>query len=72
MANISKWFGYPIYISSIKNFKEINKDIVPLIEKDVTATNSQYSRTTDIKAKELQSIDDNLQLDPRFKNYLMK
>ena len=67
MANISKWFGYPIYISSIKNFKEINKDIVPLIEKDVTATNSQYSRTTDIKAKELQSIDDNLHLDPRFK-----
>jgi len=67
MANISKWFGYPIYITSIKNFEEINKEIVPLIEKEVTPTNSQYSRTTDVKPKELQSIDDNLHLDPRFK-----
>jgi uncharacterized protein (TIGR02466 family) len=67
MANISKWFGYPIYISSIKNFKKINKKIIPIISKNITATNSQYSRTTDIKAKDLQSIDDNLHLDLRFK-----
>ncbi len=66
MANISKWFGYPIYITSIKNFEEINKEIIPIISKNITATNSQYSRTTDIKPKELQSIDDNLHLDKRF------
>ena len=68
MANISKWFGYPIYISSIKNFEKLNKKIIPIISKNITATNSQYSRTTDIKPKELQSIDDNLHLDKRFSN----
>lgn len=67
MANITKWFGYPIYITSIKNFEEINKEIIPIISKNITATNSQYSQTTDIKPKELQSIDDNLHLDNRFK-----
>ena len=65
MTNISKWFGYPIYISQIQNFEEINKKILPIL-KLVTATNSQYARTTDIKAKDLQSIDDNLHLDTRF------
>jgi hypothetical protein len=67
MANISKWFGYPIYITKLENFEEINKKIVPIITKDITPTNSQYSRTTDVKPKELQSIDDNLHLDKRFK-----
>ena len=71
MANITKWFGYPIYITAIKNFKEINKEIIPIIKDNITATNSQYSRTTDIKPKELQSIDDNLHLDKRF-NKLFK
>jgi len=66
MANITKWFGYPIYITSIKNFEKINKQIIPIISKNITATNSQYSQTTDIKPKELQSIDDNLHLDKRF------
>lgn len=66
MANISKWFGYPIYITAIKNFEKINKKIIPIISESITPTNSQYSRTTDIKAKDLQSIDDNLHLDPRF------
>ena len=66
MTNISKWFGYPIYISQIQNYEEINKNILPIL-KLVTATNSQYARTTDIKAKDLQSIDDNLHLDDRFK-----
>jgi len=66
MANISKWFGYPIYITAIKNFEEINKEIIPIISESITPTNSQYSRTTDIKPKELQSIDDNLHLDKRF------
>ena len=65
MTNISKWFGYPIYISQIENYKEINKKILPIL-KSVTATNSQYARTTDIVAKDLQSIDDNLHLDSRF------
>jgi len=71
MANITKWFGYPIYITAIKNFKEINKEIIPIIKDNIIATNSQYSRTTDIKPKELQSIDDNLHLDKRF-NKLFK
>jgi hypothetical protein len=31
-------------------------------------TNSQYARTTDIKPNELQSIDDNIHHDERFKN----
>ena len=31
MANISKWFGYPIYITKLENFEEINKKIVPII-----------------------------------------
>ena len=67
MANISKWFGYPIYITKLENFESINKKILPIILKDITPTNSQYSRTTDIKPKELQSIDDNLHNDHRFK-----
>jgi len=66
MANISKWFGNSIYINSIKNFEQINKKIVPIIEKDLIPSNSKYSKTTDIKSKELQSIDDNLHLDKRF------
>ena len=66
MPNISKWFGYPIYITKLENFEEINKKIVPIILKDITPTNSQYSTTTDIKPKELQTIDDNLHTDIRF------
>ena len=66
MTNICKWFGVPIYITQLENFEEINKQILPILKKDVTATNSQYARTTDIKAKDLQSIDDNLHLDKRF------
>jgi hypothetical protein len=33
MANITKWFGYPIYITKLENFEEINKKIVPIILK---------------------------------------
>ena len=66
MTNISKWFGYPIYISQIQNYEDINNEVLPILKKDITATNSQYARTTDIKAKDLQSIDDNLHLDNRF------
>jgi len=67
MGDVSKWFGKAIYITALDNFKEINKDIVPLINAEVTPTNSQYSRTTDIKPHELQSIDDNIHNDKRFK-----
>ena len=63
MANISKWFGYPIYITKLENFEKINKKILPIIINNITPTNSQYSKTTDIKAKDLQSIDDNLHTD---------
>jgi len=66
MPNISKWFGYPIYITKLENFEEINKKILPIILRDITPTNSQYSTTTDVKPKELQTIDDNLHTDKRF------
>jgi uncharacterized protein (TIGR02466 family) len=68
MSNITKWFGSAIYISALDNFEEINKDIVPLINSEVVPTNSQYARTTDIKPNELQSIDDGIHHDERFKN----
>ena len=68
MTNISKWFGYPIYISQIQDYENINKKILPILKNNITSTNSQYARTTDIKAKDLQSIDDDLHLDERFKN----
>ena len=67
MSNISKWFGKPVYITALDNFEEINKEIVPLINKDITPTNSQYARTTDVKPNELQSIDDSIHHDERFK-----
>jgi len=67
MSNITKWFGKPVYITALDNFEEINKEIIPLINKEVTPTNSQYARTTDIKQHELQSIDDSIHHDERFK-----
>ena len=33
MTNISKWFGYPIYISQIQNYEDINKEILPILKK---------------------------------------
>jgi uncharacterized protein (TIGR02466 family) len=67
MSNISKWFGKPVYITALDNFEEINKEIIPLINKEVTPTNSKYARTTDVKPNELQSIDDSIHHDERFK-----
>jgi uncharacterized protein (TIGR02466 family) len=68
MANITKWFGRAIYITALDNYKEINEEIIPLINYEVTPTNSQYARTTDIKPNELQSIDDGIHHDKRFNN----
>ena len=59
------WLSY--IHNQVRKLWRDNKKIVPIITKDITPTNSQYSRTTDIKPKELQSIDDNLHLDKRFK-----
>ena len=67
MSNITKWFGKAIYITALDNYKEINEEIIPLINSEVTPTNSQYARTTDIKPNELQSIDDSIHHDKRFK-----
>jgi hypothetical protein len=67
MGNITKWFGRAIYITALDNYKEINEEIIPLINSEVTPTNSQYARTTDIKPNELQSIDDGIHHDKRFK-----
>jgi uncharacterized protein (TIGR02466 family) len=66
MGNITKWFGRAIYITALDNFEELNKEIIPLINSEVTPTNSQYARTTDIKPNELQSIDDGIHHDKRF------
>ena len=66
MSSVLKWFGSPIYISQIKNYESINKKILPILEKDIVATNSQYAQTTDVKPKPLQSIDDNLHLNKDF------
>ena len=66
MGSLNKWFGYPIYITALQDFKKINKDIVPLINKDITPTNSQWARTTDVKPHELQAIDDAIHNDIRF------
>jgi len=64
MANISKWFGYPIYITKLENFEDINKKIVPIILRDITPTNSQFSTSqknynllmiTYIKIKDLKN-----------------
>ena len=52
MANISKWFGYPIYITKLENFEDINKKIVPIILKDITPTNLLmiiYTKIKDLK-----------------------
>jgi uncharacterized protein (TIGR02466 family) len=68
MGNITKWFGKAIYITALDNFEELNKEIIPLINSEVTPTNSQYARTTDIKPNELQSIDDSIHHDKRFNN----
>ena len=68
MGNITKWFGRAIYITALDNFEEINEEIIPLINSEVTPTNSQYARTTDIKPNELQFIDDGIHHDKRFNN----
>jgi hypothetical protein len=36
MSNISKWFGKAIYITALDNFEELNKDLVPLINNEVS------------------------------------
>jgi uncharacterized protein (TIGR02466 family) len=66
MKDLVRWFGEPIYISQLKDYENINKKIVPVIKKDITPTNSQFARTTDVKPKELQAIDDNLHLNKEF------
>lgn len=66
MKDLVRWFGEPIYISQLKDYQNINKKIVPIIKKDIPPTNSQFARTTDVKPKELQAIDDNLHLNKEF------
>ena len=52
MKNLSKWFGYPIYISKIKNFEEITfeltdqeKELLPIIIKGLnTKKGKQHSK----------------------------
>jgi hypothetical protein len=58
------WLSYLYY--SIKNFEEINKEIVPYNQKDIYSNQFSIFTNHGYKTKELQSIDDNLQSDPRF------
>ena len=66
-VQFNKFFGENVYISYVDDFEKINNKIIPIIEKDITPTNSQFARTTDVKPKELQEIDDNLHLNKKFK-----
>ncbi len=64
---INKWFGSPIFITKLENYEQINKDIIPLISKEVLPTNSQFAKTTDIKSNTpLQDITDNLHTNNKF------
>jgi hypothetical protein len=54
MANISKWFGYPIYITKLENFEEINTRQLFLSSlNDITPTNSQFSTDDGCKTKRI-------------------
>lgn len=66
---IKKWFGHAIFITKLDNYKELNRNIKELINKDVKPTNSQFARTTDVRPDTpLQEITDNLQHHPHFAN----
>ena len=66
-VQFNKFFGENVYMSQLDGFEKINNKIIPIIEKDITPTNSQFARTTDVKPKDLQEIDDNLHLNKEFK-----
>ena len=66
--DINKWFGNPIFITKIDKYESINKEIKNLINDDVKPTNSQFSKTTDVKPDTpLQQITDNLHINKKFK-----
>ena len=52
MSNITKWFGYPIYITKLQDYEKINQIILPIILKEITPEDSKYSLTTDVVTKE--------------------
>ena len=66
-VQFNKIFGENIYMSQLDNFEKINNKIIPIIEKDITPTNSPFARTTDVRPKELKEIDDLLHLNKKFK-----
>ena len=72
MSNITKWFGYPIYITKLQDYEKINQIILPIILKEITPENSKYSLTTDVVTKESKSLDDKLHLDSRFKSLFIQ
>ena len=72
MENITKWFGYPIYVSKINNYEEINKEILPVLIKEATTINSRYARTTDKTNEDLQDVSDNLHANKKFKKLFIK
>ena len=72
MSNITKWFGYPIYITKLQDYEKINQIILPIILKEITPEDSKYSLTTDVVTKESKSLDDKLHLDSRFKSLFIQ
>jgi hypothetical protein len=68
--DINKWFGNPIFITKIDEYESINKEIKNLINDNVKPTNSQFSKTTDVKPDTpLQQITDNLHINKKFIMY---
>ena len=71
--NINKWFGNPIFITKLDDYKTINKEIKDLINKEIKPTNSQFAklRTLDqtLLYKKLRII---FILMKSLKNYLKK
>ena len=72
MENITKWFGYPIYISKMNDYEKINKEILPILMKGAKKINSKYARTTDKKNEDLENISDNLHTNKKFKKLFVK
>lgn len=71
--DINKWFGNPIFITKIEDYESINKEIKNLINDDVKPTNSQFSKTTDVKPDTpLQQITDNLHVNKKFEHLFQK
>lgn len=69
---INSIFGELIYQSFIDDFENINKEIIPHIEKFVKKTPGRFAATTDVKDttqnENFQGVKDDLHLDKKYEN----